>query len=100
MRTGAEACRRVFLANVGKQKKHQQATSPGVHVDAPVEVIRRMAAFWWKAAVNMPARIARIFPRRKPNRKCAQIAAWPPTPRAHQLVVRLMQHRRVGRSHE
>lgn len=88
---------RLTLADIGKEKQHQQRPTLGRHIDSPIQIFVIRRTFGRKAAVYVPARIARIVNRRKSHRKGPDTRARPPVSRTHQLIERLMQYRLIHR---
>ena len=93
VRAGADAGRRVVLADVGEQEQHQQRPSPRADVHAPFEEIGMVVA---EARVDVPAGVAGIVRRREAHREGAQAVAPQPAPRSDELVEGRVQDRRVG----
>src|SRR6478672_11977379 len=99
MRSHANPCWGVVLANVRKQKKHEHRSSLRSQIDAPIEV--RSGRGGWligrKARIHMPACICRIVGMRKPDWKSSKALPRNPSAHANQLVERRMQNRRIHR---
>jgi len=98
MRANANAGWRVTFANIGEKKQHQQGSSLGKHVDAPVQKIIGIAEIRRETAVHVPARVSWIVARRKSNREGPEVTSRPPSAWTDKLIECLVQDRHIGGS--
>jgi hypothetical protein len=86
---------RIPIANIGKQKQHQQGSSLRGHVDTPVQKVTRIDVLRREAGIDVPARVSRIIRGRKPNRKRPEIHAGQPSLWANKLIEGFVEDCRV-----
>jgi hypothetical protein len=97
MRSQPNPCRCVVLADVRKQKQHEQSSPFRSQIDAPIEVRSRGLdrLIGRKACVQMPPCISRVVGVRKPDWKSAQALPRNPSTHANQFVEGGMQCGRI-----
>jgi hypothetical protein len=99
MRCQSDSGRRVVLADVRKQKQHEQGSPFRSQIDAPIEVRPRRLdqSIWRKTRVHMPPCVSRVVGVREPDSESSETRSRNPSAHPHQVVERGMQRRRIRR---